>query len=142
MKNIFLDVAHNFDKMSDSEKTEAKDKIREKVKEITKPRPKTEREKKLDRLLKEELEEYKRKKKEFYDNPIHWTNNKRRRYGLPVLRGEVNKNRSKRYSSHPPTLSSILVKDIIKDTWTHGEFYSCKSDIFGKTYEEYERIKL
>lgn len=71
----------------------------------------------LQKKKKEELEEYNRKKKEFYDNPIHWTNNKRRRYGLPVLRGEVNKNRSKRYSSNPPTLFSILVKDIIKDTW-------------------------
>ena len=36
MKNTLLDVAQNFDKMSDSEKVEANDKIRENVKEIMK----------------------------------------------------------------------------------------------------------
>ena len=41
MKNTLLDVAQNFDKMSNSEKAKANDKIRENVKEIMKPRPKT-----------------------------------------------------------------------------------------------------
>nr|DAE65158.1 MAG TPA: hypothetical protein [Bacteriophage sp.] len=90
MKNTLLDVAQNFDKMSNSEKAKANDKIRENVKEIMKPRPKTEREKELDRLAKEEKEEYERNKNAFYADPIHWSNNKRRRHGLPVLRGIVN----------------------------------------------------
>lgn len=85
MKNTLLDVAQNFDKMSNSEKAKANDKIRENVKEIMKPRPKTEREKELDRLAKEEKEEYERNKNAFYADPIHWSNNKRRRHGLPVL---------------------------------------------------------
>ena len=57
MKNTLLDVAQNFDKMSNSEKAKANDKIRENVKEIMKPHQKTEREKELDRLAKEEKEE-------------------------------------------------------------------------------------
>lgn len=71
LKNIFLEAAMNYNKMSDSEKAEANDKIRENVKEIMKPRPKTEREKELDRLVKEEKEEYERNKNDFYADPIH-----------------------------------------------------------------------
>lgn len=65
MKNTLLDIFQNFNKMSNSEKAKANDKIRENVKEIMKPHPKTEREKELDRLAKEEKEEYERNKKSF-----------------------------------------------------------------------------
>lgn len=34
LKNIFLEAAMNYNKMSDSEKAEANDKIRENVKEL------------------------------------------------------------------------------------------------------------
>jgi len=34
----------------------------------------------------------------FYSNPLHWTNNKRKMYGLPVLRGKLNKSRKTTYS--------------------------------------------
>lgn len=71
LKNIFLEAAMNYNKMSNSEKAKANDKIRENVKEIMKPRPKTEREKELDRLAKEEKEEYERNKNAFYVDPIH-----------------------------------------------------------------------
>lgn len=117
MKNTLLDVAQNFDKMSDSEKAEANDKIRENVKEIMKPRPKTEREKELDRLAKEEKEEYERNKNAFYADPIHWNNNKRRRYGLSVLRGSVNKYHSKKYPVFYPSVKFFgLLEDIITET--------------------------
>lgn len=98
MKNTLLDVPQNFDKMSDSEKAEVNDNVRKQFDNIIhgKP-PKTEREKEFDKLARKELEEYRRKKKAFYDDPIHWNNNKRRRHGLPVLRGNVNKYRSKEY---------------------------------------------
>ena len=127
MKNIFLEVAMNYDKMSDSEKAEANDKIRESVKEITKPRPKTKREKELDRLAKEEKEEYKRNKNAFYADPIHWNNNKRRRHGLSVLRGNVNKHRSKLYPAFRPTVKFFgLLDDVISETlenkFENGEF--------------------
>ena len=98
LKNTLLDVAQNFDKMSDSEKAEVNDNVRKQFYNIIHDKPpKTEREKEIDKLAREELEEYRRKKKAFYDNPIHWDNNKRRRYGLPILRGNVNKCRSKEY---------------------------------------------
>lgn len=118
MKNILLDVAQNFDKMSDSEKAEVNDNVRKQFDNIIhgKP-PKTEREKEIDKLAREELEEYRRKKKAFYDNPIHWNNNKRRRYGLPVLRGSVNKYRSKEYPAFYPSVKFFgLLDDIITET--------------------------
>lgn len=65
LKNIFLEAAMNYNKMSDSKKVKTNDKIRENVKEIMKPYPKTEREKELDRLAKEEKEEYEKKQKCF-----------------------------------------------------------------------------
>lgn len=96
MKNILLDVAQNFDKMSDSEKAEVNDNVRKQFDNIIHGNPpKTEREKEFDKLAREELEGYRRKKKAFYDNLIHWDNNKRRKHGLPVLRGNVNKYRLK-----------------------------------------------
>lgn len=102
MKNIFLEAAMNYGKVSDSAKAEANDTIRKNVKEIMKPHPKTDREKELDRLVKEEKEEYERNKNAFYVNPIHWDNNKRRRHGLPVLRGYINEYRSKIYPPFRP----------------------------------------
>jgi hypothetical protein len=56
-----------------------------------------EREERIKRLAKEELEEYRRRKTIFNSNPLHWTNNKRRKHHLPVLRGSINKNRTKKY---------------------------------------------
>ncbi len=117
MKNIFLKAAMNYNKMSNSEKTKANDKIRENVKEIMKPYPKTEREKELDRLAKEEKEEYERNKNAFYADPIHWSNNKRRRHGLSVLRGDVNKYRSKTYPTFRPTVKFFgLLDDVVAET--------------------------
>jgi hypothetical protein len=117
LKNTLLDVAQNFDKMSDLEKAKANDKIRENVKEIMKSHPKTEREKELDRLAKEEKEEYERNKNAFYADPIHWNNNKRRRHGLSVLRGDINKYRSKIYPAFHPSVKFFgLWDDIITET--------------------------
>lgn len=117
LKNIFLEAAMNYSKMSNSEKAKANDKIRENVKEIMKPRPKTEREKELDKLAKEEKEEYERNKNAFYADPIHWSNNKRRRHGLSVLRGSVNKYRSKTYPAFRPTVKFFgLLDDIVAET--------------------------
>lgn len=117
LKNIFLEAAMNYNKMSNSEKVKTNDKIRENVKEIMKPYPKTEREKELDRLAKEEKEEYERNKNAFYADPIHWSNNKRRRHGLSVLRGDVNKYRSKLYPAFRPTVKFFgLLDDIVTET--------------------------
>ena len=68
MKNTLLDVAQNFGKMSDSEKVEVNDNVRKQFDNIIHGNPpKTEREKEIDKLAREELEEYRRKKKAFYD---------------------------------------------------------------------------
>ena len=55
MKNILLDVAQNFDKMSDSEKAEVNDNVRKQFDNIIHGNPpKTEREKEFDKLAREE----------------------------------------------------------------------------------------
>ena len=129
MKNTLLDVAQNFDKMSDSEKAKANDKIRENVKEIMKLHPKTEREKELDRLAKEEKEEYERNKNAFYSDPIHWNNNKRKRYGLSVLRGSVNKYRSKKYPAFYPSVKFFgrlddIITETLEDNFKNNEYFN------------------
>ena len=73
------------------------------------------REKEIDKLAREELEEYRRKKKAFYDNPIHWNNNKRRRHGLPVLRGSVNKYRLKKYPGFFPSVRFFCMMEDLFD---------------------------
>lgn len=84
--NEILNVARNYGEMSDLEKSEASISIRNQFENIMRgDSPKTKREKEIDKLAREELEEYKRKRKSFYDNPVHWDNNKRRRHGLPTL---------------------------------------------------------
>jgi hypothetical protein len=117
LKNTLLDVAQNFDKMSDSKKAKANDNIRKQFDNIIHGNPpKTEREKEIDKLAREELEEYRRKKKAFYANPIHWDNNKRRRHGLPVLRGIVNKHRLKEYPGfHPSVRFFGMMEDLFDE---------------------------
>ena len=116
LKNTLLDVAQNFDKMSESEKVEANDNIRKQFDNIIHGNPpKTEREKEIDKLAREELEEYRRKKKAFYDNPIHWDNNKRRKHRLPVLRGSVNKCRLKEYPAFRPTVRLFCMMEDLFD---------------------------
>lgn len=129
LKNIFLEAAMNYNKMSNSEKAKANDKIRENVKEIMKPHPKTEREKELDRLAKEEKEEYERNKNAFYADPIHWSNNKRRRYGLSVLRGDINKYRSKIYPVFHPSVKFFgrlddIITEILEDNFKNNEYFN------------------
>lgn len=107
----------NYDQISDSEKIEANDKIRKQFNNIIHGNhPKTEREKEIYKLAKEELDEYRRKKEAFYANPIHWDNNKRRRHGLPVLRGRVNKHRLKKYTGfHPSVRLFCMMEDLFDE---------------------------
>ena len=130
MKNTLLDVAQNFDKMSDSEKAEVNDNVRKQFDNIIhgKP-PKTEREKELDRLAKEEKEEYERNKNAFYADPIHWSNNKRRRHGLSVLRGDINKYRSKIYPVFHPSVKFFsrlddIITEILEDNFKNNEYFN------------------
>ena len=129
LKNIFLEAVMNYNKMSNSEKEKVNNKIRENVKEIMKPCPKTEREKELDRLAKEEKEEYERNKNAFYTDPIHWNNNKRRRHGLSVLRGSVNKYRSKKYPVFYPSVKFFdrlddIITETLEDNFKNNEYFN------------------
>lgn len=79
------------------------------------------RQKEIDRIARQEKEEYEKKRAEFYANPLHWSNNKRRRHGLPVLRGRINKYRSKRYPSfHPTARLMCIIEDTIDEVLTDG----------------------
>ena len=129
LKNIFLEAAMNYNKMNNSEKSEVNDKIRENVKEIMKPHPKTDREKELDRLAKEEKEEYERNKNAFYANPIHWSNNKRRRHELHALRGDINKYRSKIYPAFHPSVKFFgrlddIITETLEDNFKNNEYFN------------------
>ena len=119
----------NYNKMSNSEKAKANDKIRENVKEIMKSHSKTEREKELNKLAKEEKEEYERNKNAFYSDPIHWNDNKRKRYGLSVLRGSVNKYRSKKYPAFYPSVKFFgrlddIITETLEDNFKNNEYFN------------------
>ena len=68
---------------------------------------------KLKQLAKRDINNYKIRREEFYNNPIHWDNNKRRHAGLSVLRGDLNKCRSKVFKSS--VISSELFKEIERE---------------------------
>lgn len=51
-------------------------------------------------VVKKEYSEYKTDRNRFYSNPIHWSNNKRKRNGLPVLREKRNKTRLKDFPKY------------------------------------------
>lgn len=87
------------------------------------------REKEINKIARQEKEEYEKKRAEFYNNPLHWDNNKRRRHGLPVLRGKLNKCRSKRYPSfHPTARLMCIIEDVIDEVLTNkfksNEFFN------------------
>ena len=92
------------------------------------------RQKEIDKIARQEKEEYEKKRAEFYANPLHWGNNKRRRHHLPVLRGNVNKCRNKRYPSFHPTvrLMSVIedmVDEVITDGFKNNKFFEKFVDI-------------
>lgn len=94
----------------------------------------TSRDKEIKEVLRQEKEEYEIKKKQFYENPIHWSNNKRKIRGLPVLRGRINKCRSKKFPSFKPTSRAFfLIEDIIEETlcknWKNDKFFNKFADI-------------
>ena len=92
------------------------------------------RRKEIEEIARKEKEDYEKKKKDFYDNPLHWSNNKRRRHHLPALRGNINKNRSKRYPSFHPTahlcyIVEDVIDDILTDNFKNNEFFNQFVDV-------------
>ena len=92
------------------------------------------RRKEIEEIARKEKEDYDKKRADFYNNPLHWSNNKRRRHHLPVLRGNINKNRSKRYPSFHPTariccLIEDVVDDILTDNFKNNKFFNQFVDV-------------
>lgn len=97
--------------------------LRNQFKNILNQEP-TEREKEIKELALKDRKEYEIKKAEFYNNPLHWDNNKRRRHGLPVLRGKINKYRIKQYPSFRPSVYfTCLIEDVIEETLCSSRMY-------------------
>ena len=88
------------------------------------------RQKEIDEIARQEKEEYEKKNAEFYANPLHWSNNKRRRHNLPVLRGKLNKCRAKRYPSFRPTARFFCLLEDVMDRVLTDKFKS--NEFFGK----------
>ena len=92
------------------------------------------RRKEIEEITRKEKEDYEKKRADFYNNPLHWSNNKRRRHHLPVLRESINKNRSKRYPSFHPTariccLIEDVVDDILTDNFKNNKFFNQFVDV-------------
>ena len=86
------------------------------------------RQKEIEEIARKEKEDYEKKRVAFYNNPLHWSNNKRRRYHLPVLRGNINKHRSKCYPSFCPTarffcLIEDIIDSVLTDSMKNSEFF-------------------
>lgn len=122
-----------FDKIAPAFEKEVNEAIREEFKQVLNAEP-TPRDKEIEEILCQEKEEYEIKKKEFYENPLHWSNNKRKMHGLSVLRGRINKCRSKKFPSFRPTPKVFfLIEDIIEETlcknWEDDKFFNNFVDI-------------
>ena len=98
-----------------------------------------ERQKEIEKNAHQEKEDYEKKRTEFYNNPLHWDNNKRRRYHLPVLRGSVNKCRTKCYPSFRPTPRLFYtLEDVIEEILTN----KLKSNDFFDKFVDYKDLNL
>lgn len=123
-----------FDKIAPTFEKEVNEAIKEEFKQVLNAEP-TPRYKEIEEILRQEKVEYEINKKEFYENPLHWSNNKRRMHGLAVLRGRVNKYRSKKFPSFRPTPRVFfLLEDIIEETL-------CKNLKDDKFFDKFVDIK-
>lgn len=98
-----------------------------------------EKELKLREVARKEREEYLQKKENFYNEPLHWSNNKRRRNGLPVLRGSANhKDRCRFPSFHPTAFLFGIVENMIEDKLTN----KLSNDQFFNQFVDYRDLDL
>lgn len=78
-------------------------------------------------ILEEEKRQYEKDKAVFEANPLHWSNNKRRRNGLAPIRGKCNKNRVTRFHSFKSTprfffLIEDIIDEVIGERFNDGYF--------------------
>ena len=127
-----------FDKIAPAFEKELNAAIKYELKQSLNTKP-TARDKEIAEILRKEKEEYEIKKKAFYDNPLHWSNNKRKMHGLPVLRGRLNKCRSKKFPSFKPTQRVFfLIEDIIEETLCEN----LKEDKFFNKFVDVKNVRL
>ena len=96
---------------------------------------------KIKQLAKRDINNYKTKREEFYNNPMHWDNNKRRNAGLPVLRGNLNKYRLKEFLS--PVISSELFEEterVIDKVFSNYVFSNSYFDEFVKVEDSVGQV--
>lgn len=97
------------------------------------------RELELREAVRKEREEYLHKKEVFYNNPLHWSNNKRRRNGLPAFRGSTNKKDRCHFPSfHPTAFLYGILEDILEDKITD----KFSNDQFFNKFVDYRDLKL
>lgn len=94
--------------------TDSNEEIRKQFIEIMHREPTT-RDLEIRELVRKEYEKYKTKRAKFYADPLHWTNNKRRRHGLHSLRGKVNKYRQKTFHSFQSPAVFYYLEDLIAE---------------------------
>lgn len=79
-------------------------------------KPPTPRDEEIRNIIAQEKAKWELDKIEFESNPIHWSNNKRRRNGLQTLRGRANKNRAVKFHNFKPTPRVFFViEDVIDE---------------------------
>ncbi len=121
---------------TDCDRDELNKNIRKKLeKELNKPP--SPRELEIRQILKEEKEKWESDKIEFEANPLHWSNNKRRRNGLPVLRGSVNRSRATKFHSFKPTPRAFFYIEDLMD-----EILPQKLDGFFNQFVEIKDMSL
>lgn len=112
--------------------------IREQFIEVMHREP-TARDLEIQELIRKEFEEYKIKRAKFYADPLHWDNNKRRRFGLHPLRGKVNKYRQKTFHSFQSSAVFYYLEDLIAEVLpkamdeNFGKFVDVKDLVIGDT---------
>lgn len=119
------------------DKEEANRMLRNSFNNILKYKPTSQeliRKKEIEKIARQEKEEYEKKRTDFYSNPLHWDNNKRRRCRFPVLRGNINRHRSKRYPSFHPTACLMctiedIINEVLADKFKNYEFFGQFVDI-------------
>lgn len=135
MDKRLIDFLHNPTKPTEL----TNEKIRQEFNEMmTQKKPLSKREQEIERMAIKEKEDYEIARKKFYDDPLHWDNNKRRRHGLHTLRDSVNKYRSKKFRSFMPSVRFFsLLEDITDEILSNN----IKNGKYDKIFNEFVSAK-
>lgn len=140
-KEVVGSSLHTWRDITDCMRDEMNREIRKEImKELNKPLPPT-KDLEIEQILQEELRKYEHDKAEFEANPLNWTNNKRRRFRLPTLRGSFNKNRKTKFHSFKPTpriffALEAAIEEILPQRLEYNfkQFVDVKDINFGEPY--------